>query len=154
MDKEHRDFYQNLRIRIRNYLQSSEGKSNRFAEYLMLAPDMFHLLVKLTLDRDVLIRDKALLGATLLYYMSPLDLLPEGLLGPAGFLDDVAMAAYVVNSIISHTDIEVIRRHWAGEGDVLDKVRSILHRSEGMLGGGLWGSVRHWIGERGLRRRK
>lgn len=154
MDRRHQDFYQKLRIRIRAYLQSSEGKSNRFAEYLLLAPDLFHLLVKLTFDRNVLLRDKTLLGAAILYFTSPIDLLPEGILGPVGYLEDVALAAYVLNGIISHTDVEVIRRHWAGEGDILERIRSILRRADDMLGSSLWGNVRKWIGERGGLRRK
>jgi uncharacterized membrane protein YkvA (DUF1232 family) len=31
------------------------------------------------------------------YIISPLDLLPEGIIGPAGYAEDIALAAYVIN---------------------------------------------------------
>lgn len=35
-----------------------------------------------------------------IYFFSPLDLLPEALLGPLGFADDAALLAFVIKRII------------------------------------------------------
>ena len=37
------DFYQNLRKRIREWLEG-KGKGAKYADYLLFAPDLFHLL--------------------------------------------------------------------------------------------------------------
>jgi uncharacterized membrane protein YkvA (DUF1232 family) len=104
----------------------------------MFAPDLFHLLCKLVLDEQVLVADKARLAGAIVYFISPLDFIPEGLFGPLGYTDDIAVAAYVLNSIINHTDPEIVKKHWAGEGEVLDVIQRILVSADEMIGGGLW----------------
>ncbi|AGL03450.1 YkvA family protein [Desulfoscipio gibsoniae] len=131
------DFYLSLRWKIKDWL-NKDGSNNKWAEYIMLAPDLFYLLYKLTLDREVLVADKAKLVAAIAYFISPIDIVPEALLGPAGYVDDIAVAAYVLNSIINNTDPDVVRKHWAGEGDVLEVIQRILKIADKMIGSGLW----------------
>ena len=76
MSKQGSDFYQRLRISIRDWLATEEGSSNKWSEYLLLAPDFFHLLCKLSIDRDVPTKEKAKLAVAIAYFVSPLDLLP------------------------------------------------------------------------------
>ena len=47
MDEKQRDFYIKLREKINSYLAKHQSK---YADYLLLAPDLFHLLVKLSID--------------------------------------------------------------------------------------------------------
>ena len=81
------DFYKKLRIKIRDWLKNDEGKNNKFAEYLMFAPDLFHLLCKLSIDKDVLAVEKAKLVGAIAYFVTPVDLIPEVLSGPLGYVD-------------------------------------------------------------------
>ena len=136
------DYYQKLRVKMKEWLQSDEGKTNQWAEYMMFAPDLFHLLCKLAVDKDVMIADKAKLAGAIVYYLSPLDIIPEILIGPLGFADDIAVAAYVLNQIINHSDPEIIKRHWAGEGEVLELIQRILASADQMLGSGLWNKIK------------
>lgn len=136
------DYYQKLRSKMKDWLQSDEGKTNQWAEYMMFAPDLFHLLCKLAVDRDVMIADKAKLAGAIVYYLSPLDIIPEMLIGPLGFADDIAVAAYVLNQIINNSDPEIVRKHWAGEGEVLDIIQRILASADQMLGSGLWNKLK------------
>ncbi|MDD3024879.1 MAG: DUF1232 domain-containing protein, partial [Syntrophomonadaceae bacterium] len=126
------DYYQKLRFRMKEWLQSDEGKTNQWAEYMMFAPDLFHLLCKLAVDKDVLIADKAKLAGAIVYYLSPVDIIPELLIGPLGFADDIAVAAYVLNQIINHSDPEIVKKHWAGEGEVLEIIQRILVSADQM----------------------
>jgi uncharacterized membrane protein YkvA (DUF1232 family) len=50
------------------------------------------------------------------------DLIPEALVGAIGYLDDIAVASYVINSIIKNTNPGVVTKHWAGDKDVLELV--------------------------------
>ncbi|MDD2621373.1 MAG: DUF1232 domain-containing protein [Syntrophomonadaceae bacterium] len=136
------DYYQKLRFRMKEWLQSDEGKTNQWAEYMMFAPDLFHLLCKLAVDKDVLIADKAKLAGAIVYYLSPVDIIPELLIGPLGFADDIAVAAYVLNQIINHSDPEIVKKHWAGEGEVLEIIQRILVSADQMLGSGLWAKIK------------
>jgi len=133
-----RDFYQQLREQIREWLKSDEGRANRWAEYLLSAPDLFHLMWKLSADPDVPAKEKAKLAGALAYFISPIDLIPEGLLGPVGYVDDIALAAYVLNGVVNRTGPEVLARHWAGDEDVLVAIRRILAVADEMVGAGVW----------------
>lgn len=136
------DFYTKLRIKIRDWLKSDEGKNNKFAEYLMFAPDLFHLLCKLSIDKDVPAVEKAKLVGAIAYFVSPVDLIPEVLSGPLGYVDDIALAAYVLNSLVNNIDEEIVKRHWVGDENVLNLIQQILSVAETMLGGGIWEKLR------------
>lgn len=137
MSESESDFFKELREKVRRWA-SGEGKQSRWIDYLLLAPDLFHLLVKLSLDKDVSVASKAKLGFTIAYFISPIDLIPEGVVGPAGYVDDIALAAYVLKSIINDTDPKIVERHWAGDSTLLEVVEHILSVSHEMVGSGLW----------------
>jgi uncharacterized membrane protein YkvA (DUF1232 family) len=142
----HEDYYQRLRGQIRDWLQSDEGKSHQWAEYLLFAPDLFHLLWKLSLDPEVAASQKVKLAGVIAYFISPLDLIPEGIVGPVGYLDDIALTAYILHSMINHTDPEVLRRHWAGEIDVLEVIRRILAVIDKMMSSSVIRKLKRLVG--------
>ena len=120
------------------WLLTKEGASHKWVKYLMWAPDLFHLLVKLSLDEDVSARERAKVAAAMAYFVSSIDLVPEAIFGPAGYVDDIALVAYVLNSIVNNTGPETLRKHWAGDTDVLTVIQAILRVSDKMVGSGLW----------------
>ena len=76
------DYYQQLRSKFKAWLQTEEGKNHKWQEYLLAAPDLFHLLCKLSIDSDVPVKEKAKLAGVLAYFISPIDLIPEAIIGP------------------------------------------------------------------------
>lgn len=145
MANQHSDFYQKLRKDIRKWAKSKTGKNNKWFEYLLLAPDLFHLLCKLTIDKDVPVVEKAKLASTIAYFVSPVDLVPEAIVGPAGYVDDIALAAFVLNSIINKTNPKVVTKHWAGDKDVLLVIKEILKVADEMVGSGLWRKLKAMV---------
>jgi len=139
MNQEHQDFYLKLRKKIEAYLTRHPTK---YADYLLLAPDLFHLLVKLSLDARVPAAKKARFAAVIAYFISPVDLLPEALLGPFGYLDDIALTAWVINDYINETDPAIVREHWAGQQDVLTVIKNIITAADKMIGSGMWKKLR------------
>jgi uncharacterized membrane protein YkvA (DUF1232 family) len=135
------DFYQRLRERV-NTWAAREGKDSKALKYVLMAPDFFHLLWKLLLDPRVPGREKAKIGAAVAYFISPIDVIPEGLVGPVGYVDDVALAAYVLNSVVKSVDPAVLNEHWAGDGDVLKTVQEILRVADGLVGSGMWKRIK------------
>ena len=138
-------YYQELRNKFKSWIQTKEGKDHKWSEYLLATPDLFHLLCKLSIDKDVPVKEKAKLAGVIAYFVSPIDLIPEAIVGPIGYIDDVSLAAYVLNQIVNNTDPEVIKRHWAGEGDVLELIQRILERADEMIGSGLWVKLKNMI---------
>ena len=145
MNKKEKDFYVKLRARMQKWLKSKAGENHKYANLLMWAPDLFHLLIKLSLDKRVAVDDKILLGAVIVYFVSPIDLLPEGLIGPVGYVDDIALAAWAIDRIIQNAGARAVKDHWAGEADVLAVIKKIVHVSHEMLGGTVWKKLKELI---------
>ena len=142
------DFYQTLRSRIASWLEA-RGKGYEHAQILLLAPDLFHLLTRLMLDPRIPAGEKARLGGALAYFVAPIDAIPEALVGPAGYVDDVALAAFALNALINAGHGEVARELWAGEGNLLERIQQILGAADQMLGSGLWTRLRQLWGSFG-----
>ncbi len=142
MDKKQLDFYQKLRNEVKQWVSKNLDKDNKWSDYILFAPDIFHLLCKLSVDKNVPASKKIKLVGAIAYFISPIDLMPEGLIGPIGYLDDIALAAYVLNDLINEIDPHIIRKHWAGEKDILDLIKTILANADKMIGGKLWQKLR------------
>ena len=122
-------FYKQFRDRVAGY-------SGPYAEYVLLAPDLILLVGRLMFDPRVTAKHKAYLGAALAYVVSPIDLLSERQLGPAGYLDDIAVLVAALNQLINEADPQVVLEHWSGSADLLAKVREILGQADQFIGKG------------------
>ena len=94
-------------------------------EGVMLLPNVVKLLTRLMRDSRVSMRRKAFIGAVLIYVISPIDLIPDFVIG-IGRLDDLVLVSLAVDHLMSGTDEEVVREHWDGTEDGLDLVRSVF----------------------------
>jgi uncharacterized membrane protein YkvA (DUF1232 family) len=137
MIEEHKDFYQKLRGDVVDWIHHKGGKENKWADYILLAPDLFHLLIKLSVDKEVPVDKRVRLAAVIGYFILPLDFLPEILLGPIGYLDDIALSAYILNELFNSIDPRIITKHWAGDRDLLNSIRTIIANANQFLGKGL-----------------
>ena len=126
-DSKQKDFYEKLRSKIQTWLDEN-GVENKHAGYLLLAPDFFYLLVKLVRDERVPKKEKVKLAAVITYFISPIDLMPEFILGPIGFIDDVALAAFVLNGLLNRIDTEIVIDNWPGEGNVLEEIQKVIKK--------------------------
>ncbi len=138
-EEKYQDFYKKLRKQIDDFLAK---KNFEYADLLLLVPDFFHLLYKLMRDPRVPADKKLKLAAVLAYFITPLDILPEAVLGPIGYMDDLALAAYVLNDFINQGDLDIIYQHWAGRSDVLASIQNILTVADHYLGKGLWNRIK------------
>jgi len=142
MNERQSDFYQKLRKDVKHWLNANLDKENKWVDYILAAPDLFHLLCKLTADSEIPSNKKLKLVAGIAYFISPIDLLPEAFLGPIGYLDDIAVTAYILNDLINEVDPQIVRNHWAGDSDILDLIKTILANADKMIGSMLWEKIR------------
>jgi len=127
-------FYDRMRDSIRRFLEKKGKVATTSGDYLMLAPDVFVLLWRLVNDSRVDAKNKVVLGSGIAYYIFPLDLMPEGLLGPIGFLDDLVIGVYILNRLLADIDPQILREHWAGSEDVLTTIKNVLGAAEKLVG--------------------
>jgi uncharacterized membrane protein YkvA (DUF1232 family) len=125
-------FYDRIRGSIHEFT-ANKGVVGKTAEYLMLVPDMFMLLWRLTTDKRVAGKDKVLLGSAVAYFVLPFDLIPEAIVGPLGYMDDLVFAVYVLNKILTTTDAAILHEHWSGDGNVLDTIQRVLNAADTLV---------------------
>jgi len=140
-------FYDRIRNTIQRYIDSKGAVVGKTASFLLLVPDVFILLWRLTTDSRVNGKDKVLLGSAVAYYVMPFDLIPEAILGPAGYLDDLVFGVYVLNKILGSVDASVLREHWSGSEDVLDSIQNVLNAAESLVGKDLVGRIKKMMGK-------
>lgn len=132
--EEQQDFYTKLRAKITEYVDSKSNKLGKFTPYLLFAPDFFHLLIKSMLDDRIDTKSKTLIGSGILYFITPIDILPEGLIGPGGFIDDIIVATFIVNILLNKFSPEIVEEHWAGEEKLLDTMKKVSETSDSLIG--------------------
>lgn len=132
------NYYDYLRQKIHAWASSNDSKKSKWVEYILALPDFTYLLGALLLDPAIPASHKVKLGMVIAYIFNPFDVLPEAVLGPAGYAEDLALAAYAINQLLNEVDDEIVLKHWKGEGDLLTLVRHILEVTDEMVGSGLW----------------
>lgn len=136
-----KDFYTKLRIKIAKWQKTKAGKKYPYAHYIMAVPDFFHLICRLMTDKSVSAKYKAELGLVLTYFISPIDIIPELIVGPIGFVDDLGLIFFVLNNMINNSSRKVVLRNWAGTGEVLKIIKDGLQNMNKMVGTSTWSRI-------------
>ena len=135
-------FYDRIRKSIHAFVENKGGAVEKTADYLLLVPDVFILLWRLANDKRVSGKDKVLLLSALAYFVSPFDLIPEAIVGPIGYLDDLVFAVYVLNKMIIDSGSEIVHEHWSGSEDVLHMIERVLGAADGLIGTEVFGRIK------------
>ena len=127
-------FYDRLRSSIHRWVENRGPAVEKVGEFLLLVPDVFILLWRLLNDPRVTGKNKILLGSGVAYFLLPFDLVPEALLGPIGYADDLVLAVYILNKMLSDTNVDILREHWSGSEDVLAMIQRVLSAADQLVG--------------------
>ena len=138
-------FYDRLRTRINRFVENKGSTVGKTAEFLLLVPDVFILLWRLLNDARVSGKNKVLLGSGVAYFVFPFDLLPEAFLGPIGYLDDLVLAVYILNRMLTDTDAAILREHWSGSDDVLATIQKVLNAADSLVGSDLLKRIKRMV---------
>ena len=143
LEREHQRFYDKLRKKIEDFIKKQTGdKLDNATQYILLAPDLFVLFARLIQDKRVPTKSKAIAGMVVAYFISPVDLVPEILTGPIGYMDDIILAAYAISRILNDVDKSVVLKHWNGEADLLHTVQELLKKAEDLLDTRVFGAIK------------
>ena len=97
---------------------------SRMQNLLMFLPNLVALCFRLLKDARVSTADKALLVGAIIYFISPIDFIPD-VLPFIGQVDDSYFIALALLRLINHSDETVIRDNWKGGGDIIKLANSI-----------------------------
>ena len=144
-------FYDKLRERVMDAVEERGGKLGPAAvRGLLVVPDVFILMVRLAMDKEVPGSARAMIGGALAYFILPVDLLPEAVIGAGGYLDDLVLA----NAVLAHTfsgELEpYARKHWSGKEDLRKVLGDVADAAQGLLGNNMYGRVKKLLDKRGI----
>ena len=144
-------FYDRLRGRVVRTLERRTGKLGPgVASTLLLVPDVFVLVLRLAMDKEVPKPTRTLLASTLAYFVLPFDLLPEGVVGPVGYLDDLVVALAVLAQAFGQDLEPFAKKYWSGSDSLRTVVGDVLTSANSLLGNNLYGRVRTLLAKQGV----
>lgn len=88
---------------------------------LRALPDVARLIARLVADPVLPRPAKIALVAAAIYLASPLDVLPD-FIPLAGYLDDLLIAAVVLDGIVNYVDRRLLLKYWPGSPESLDRL--------------------------------
>jgi uncharacterized membrane protein YkvA (DUF1232 family) len=98
----------------------------RMGSFIMFLPNLARLLGRLLKDVRVPTAEKALFVGAIVYFVMPVDLIPD-IFPFIGQVDDVYLIALTLLRLVSRTDERIVRQHWSGGGDIVALADSIAN---------------------------
>lgn len=92
--------------------------------FLKALPDVARTLARLAADPVLPTAAKLAVAAAVLYLLSPVDLIPD-FIPILGSLDDLVVAAIVVDGILNVVDRAVVLRYWPGSPESLERIARV-----------------------------
>ena len=96
-------------------------------DLLLVLPRLARMIASLLVDRAVPAAAKVALGVVAVYLASPLDLIPD-FIPVIGYLDDLLLAAIVVDGLLNYLDRSLLRKYWPGSAASLDTCAAVARR--------------------------
>lgn len=144
-------FYDRLRRRVVRALERRGGKmGHRAASALLLVPDVFMLVARLALDKEVPKSTRAVLASTLAYFVLPLDLMPEGVIGPVGYLDDLVLALMALSQAFGKELEPYAEKYWSGSQPLRTVLGDVLVSANSLLGSNVYDRLRGVLAKKGI----
>jgi len=141
MEQEKLDkFYKKFAGRIDRWNENVEEHRQKYALLKALpiktilyivksGPMVLHLLISLMNHKDISGKTKRRVGAALGYFIFPLDALPEAIVGPVGYVDDILVAMLLIDHLLNGENEEektIINTLWQGSEGELKTLRGAL----------------------------
>lgn len=117
--KEHlKDFYDTL---VEN-LDAYDGEYDAFIDN---GPSLFKLLCDI-LEQDIPKDLRKDVCGAIAYYVIPMDVIPEQIYGPHGYIDDVFLSVYVLKLVVNECGYDFIQKIW----DKSEDIKAVMEECE------------------------
>lgn len=116
---------------LQEFIGEYEGRHD---DLIYQAPALYRLLTHVLDDPTLPGRLRPLVLATIAYFILPVDIIPESLEGPFGYVDDIWLCAYVAERIRQELGNEILTSNWDGEALLISLIRDILAQENELLG--------------------
>jgi uncharacterized membrane protein YkvA (DUF1232 family) len=127
--KKHERYYKKLRDKIKKHMKSKRIP-DKFENIILLAPDLFYLVWKLSLDPKLPKKCKRKVAFAVVYFISPIDAFPEALAGIYGYIDDIYVTVSVLNALLNQISLDFVLKYWYNDEDLLKLIRTIIEEAD------------------------
>ena len=111
------------------------GYEGEFSRLIAEAPALYRMMTRLLDDRALPRSMSPLVIAAIAYFILPEDIIPEEKFGPAGYVDDIYLCAFVANEVMKESaSPEILSRNWDGNAPVAELIVEILDREGELIG--------------------
>lgn len=111
------------------------GYEGEFSQLIAEAPALYRMMTKLLDDRSLPRSMSPLVIAAIAYFILPEDIIPEDKFGPAGYVDDIYLCAFVANEVAKASgSLDILDRNWDGNMPLAKLIREILDRERELIG--------------------
>jgi len=111
------------------------GYTGKFSRLIGEAPALYRMMTNLLDDRALPRSISPLVIAAIAYFILPEDIIPEETFGPAGYVDDIYLCAFVANEVAKASGgPEILIRNWDGKIPIEALMNEILDRERELIG--------------------
>ena len=111
MENQFKDFYDVLSDNLESY-------QGEYASFIDHGPKLFKLLTEILNENDLTPELRLKISASIAYYVVPMDVIPEQIYGPYGYIDDIYITVYIIKKIADKFGFNFLEKHWEGEGNL------------------------------------
>lgn len=126
MENDFKDFYDVLSDNLESY-------QGEYASFIDHGPLLFKLLTEVLDDENINQDLRLEISAAIAYYVVPMDVIPEQIYGPYGYIDDIFITVYVIRKIADLFGYEYLEKQWEGKGKLENVVNECYERSMEVL---------------------
>ena len=125
MEEQFKDFYDTL-------VENLEAYNGEYASFIDCGPNLFKLLCDI-LDRDIKQEIRRDICGAIAYYVVPMDVIPEQIYGPYGYIDDIFMSVYALRQVADEYGYEFIQEVWEYDSDIKEVMDDCYEKSMDVL---------------------
>jgi uncharacterized membrane protein YkvA (DUF1232 family) len=122
MENQFKDFYDVLSENLESY-------QGEYASFIDHGPKLFQLLTEMLEESSISKELRLEISAAIAYYVVPMDIIPEQVYGPYGYIDDIYITTYVIKRIADELGYDCLKKHWKGEGNLESVIEECYEKS-------------------------
>lgn len=108
-------------------------KVKKYSDYIFILPDVAALIYRLLKDKRVELKTKLIISASVAYIALPTDIIPNKI--PfIGKIDELAVAFFALNKIITDVPLNVILENWQGKNDIIIVLKNLIEYATNFTG--------------------
>ena len=110
MEENFKDFYDTL-------VENLDSFNGEYASFIDNGPELFKLMCDI-LEYDLKREIRINLCGGIAYYVVPMDVIPEQIYGPYGYIDDIYLSVYVLRTVAEEYGYDFIQKIWDKPQDI------------------------------------